>query len=416
MKGKSIDGLTTVIVFALCLEVFAGTSAAFKKNLQRAQEGDPASQFELAMNYDSGTGVDKDLAKALEWYRKAADQGHVSGMIQIAHHYEAGIGVEKSIATAAEWFEKARSSPLGSAAGWNLARLSRAGLIKEKYVGIPVEGGFVVTLVDESVTVEKTLELLAAKLDEIETGKAYWIGYNSEMLSVGARGEAAIPLLVDFIKQATDAKVRHAGMLALHLIGIECVVAGRFNENFKNRKAREAMWELMKVEGLTDEVSALLKRDPWPSDVPAIMDALAAVKGDCPGTLNALLRYALGKRPVDSGTQWMDIKFTKPKQYSERDFVRLAIDGIKENSSIQVEVEEGMLEQIPAAMRYGNSAPKKWEGTLEKLLLEIKDLSATFDYVESGRAVFYHLDVPAESGTRPILQFFFRCHRERALA
>ena len=65
-----------------------------------------------------------------------------------------------------------------------------------------------------------------------------------------------------------------------------------------------------------------------------------------------------------------------------------------------------MLEQIPAAMRYGNSAPKKWEGTLEKLLLEIKDLSATFDYVESGRAVFYHLDVPAESGTRPILQFF----------
>ncbi len=409
MKKSSIIAAATAFAFCLSPEVFAGADAAsqkeaVKKNLRLAQDGDVTAQFEMGTAYDCGTGVEKDLAKALDWYRKAAAQGNGYAMIQIAHHYEAGSGVEKNIATAAEWFEKARSTREGSGAGWDLVRLSRAGLIKEKYVGIPVEGGFLVTLVDESVAIPKTLENLAANPDGIETGKGYLIGYNPQMLSVGARGEAAIPLLLDFIKQATDPKVRHAGLLALHLVGIECVVDGGFTENFKNRKAREAMWELMKVEGLTDSVTGLLKRDPWPADVPAIMDALAAVKGDCPRTLNALLRYPLAKCPLDSGgSNGIGVSFTIPKEYSDRDFVRLAIEGIKATSSIRVELEDEVLEEIPDSGLMGNDAPKKWEGKLDKLLVEIKDLSPTFDYVEAGRRVYYHLETSEENG--PVLHF-----------
>jgi len=130
----------------------------------------------MGMADDSGTGVEKDLAKAVDWYRKAAAQGHGTAMIQMGHHHEAGSGVEKNIATAAEWFEKARSTPQGTAAGWNLVRFSKAGLIKEKYVGIPVEGGGMATLVDQSVPIPKALENLAKNPEEIETGKAYWIG------------------------------------------------------------------------------------------------------------------------------------------------------------------------------------------------------------------------------------------------
>ena len=348
------------------------------------------------MAYDSGTGVEKDLPKALDWYRKAAAQGTGNAMIQIAHHYAAGSGVEKDVGMAKEWFQKALSTPEQSAAGSYLVKLSRSGAIKEKYVGIPVEGGFMTTQVDESVPIAEALENLSKNPHQIETGKAYWIGYNPAMLSVGARGEAAIPFLLDFIRKQSDPMVRHAGLLALHLVGIECVVDGRFVENFKNRKAREALWDLMKVEGLTDEVASLLKRDPWPADVPAIMKALATVKDDCPQTLNALLRYPLAKRPVDSGNSGMGVSFTIPKQYTDRDYVRLAIEGIKANTSIRVEVEDGMLEQIPVHGSSGNSAPKKWEGTLDKLLAEIKDLSPAFDYVDAGRRVYYHLEVPTE--------------------
>ncbi len=408
MKKSSIIAAATAFAFCLFSEVFAGADAAshkatVMKNLRLAEEGDMAAQFEMGMAYDCGTGVEKDPAKALDWYRKAAAQGKGYAMIQIAHHYEAGSGVEKNIATAAEWFKKAQTTREGSAAGWDLVRLSRAGLIKEKYVRIPVEGGFLMTLVDESVPILKALENLAAHPDEIETGKGYLIGYNPQMLLVGARGEAAIPFLLDFIKQAPDPKVRHAGLLALHLVGMECIVERRFTEDFKNRKAREAMWGLMKIEGLTDEVAGLLKRDPWPADVPAIMDALATVKDDCPHTLNALLRYPLAKRPVDSGLNGMGVSFTKPKQYTDRDFVRLAIEGIKANSSIRVEVEDGMLEQIPVSGAMGNPAPMKWEGTLDKLLAEIKDLTPTFDYVEPGRRVYYHLETSGENV--PVLHF-----------
>lgn len=402
MKKSSI--IAAVIAFSFCQspQVFARPDGV-KENLRLAENGDAAGQFHMGMAYDSGTGVEKDLAKALDWYRKAAAQGHGNAMIQLGHHYEAGSGVGKDTTMAAEWFEKARSTPEKSAADWNLVRLSRGGSIKEKYVGIPVEGGFLATLVDESVPIPKALENLAANPDVIETGKGYWIGYNPQMLSVGARGEAAIPFLLDFIKQAPDPKVRHAGLLALHLVGIECVVDGRFTEDFRNRKAREAMWELMKVEGLTDEVSGLLKRDPWPADVPAIMAALAAVKDDCPRTLNALLRYPLAKRPLDLGSNGMGVSFTKPKQYTDRDFVRLAIEGIKANSSIRVEVADGMLEQIPVSGSMGNPAPKKWEGTLDELLAEIKDLTPTFDYVHSGRRVYYHLET--SGADQPVLHF-----------
>lgn len=400
--------LTVTIAAVLLLDpdTAAGAGATFEESLRLAKEGDAAAQVKVGMAYDSGRGAEKDLAKALDWYRKAAAQGNGNAMLQIAYNYDAGTGVEKDIRMAVEWFQKAQSTPQRDAAGFNLVRLSRAGLIKEKYVGIPVEGGGMVTLVDESVPIPKALEDLAANPGEIETGKAYWIGYNPQMLGVGARGETAIPFLLEFIKGTKDPKVRHAGLLALHLVGIECVVEGRFLENFKNRKAREAMWELMKVEGLTDEVAGLLQRDPWPADVPAIMDALAVVKEDCPKTLNALLRYPMAKRPVDTGSRWMDVSFTKPKQYSDRDFVRLAIEGIKQNSSIQVEVEDGLLEQIPVSGTMGNPAPKKWEGALDKLLAEIKGLSPPFDYTQPGRAVYYHLDDPTENGSRPVLHFY----------
>ncbi len=404
---KSVIAISIAFALAFITAIDAKDDT-FEKSLRLAKEGDADAQFQVATAYDMGSSVEKDPAKALDWYQKSAAHGKGSAMIQIAHHFEAGTGVEKDIPTAKEWFLKAQASKdynASSAAEWNLVRLSRAGLIPEKYVGIPVEGGGLVTLVDMSVPIPKALEDLAANPKEIETGKGYWIGYNPQMLSVGARGEEAIPFLLDFIKQAEDPKVRHAGLLALHLVGIECRVDGRFMEDFKNRRAREAMWELMKVEGLTDEVSGLLKRDPWPADVPAIMDALATVKGDCPWTLNALLRYPLSKRPIDSGGSNVTIRFTKPMQYTDRDFVRLAIEGIKEINSIKVVVEDGMLEQIPVSGSMGNPAPKKWEGTLDKLLSEIKDLSPTADFVQSGRGVYYQFDLPSGNESGSVLHF-----------
>jgi hypothetical protein len=232
--------------------------------------------------------------------------------------------------------------------------------------------------------------------EERETGKGYWIGYNEHMLSIAARGETAIPPLVEFIESAPDARSRDAGLLTLHLLGIGCEESGRFEEDFKSRKAREAFWRLMKMDGLSDGVARLLKRDPWPSDVPAIMEALEAQKSPCPVTLNALGRYKISQKPLDSlnGTDFAgtEVTFTIPQKYSDADFVRLALEAIKKTFPGRVFAEENLLAASDSKSLYGNPAPREWKGPLSKLLEEMKDQRGVFDYCEDGRPIFYYTE------------------------
>jgi TPR repeat protein len=44
---------------------------------KKAQTGDAGSQNDLTMIYVSGDGVPKDFAKAMKWFRKAAEQGRL---------------------------------------------------------------------------------------------------------------------------------------------------------------------------------------------------------------------------------------------------------------------------------------------------------------------------------------------------
>lgn len=45
--------------------------------IDAAEQGDPMAQVMLAIEYESGANVDRDLQVALRWYAKAADQGNV---------------------------------------------------------------------------------------------------------------------------------------------------------------------------------------------------------------------------------------------------------------------------------------------------------------------------------------------------
>ncbi len=49
-------------------------------------------QYNLALCYLAGKGMDQDEELGLEWMRKAADQGHVFSMVDLAGLYAAGIG------------------------------------------------------------------------------------------------------------------------------------------------------------------------------------------------------------------------------------------------------------------------------------------------------------------------------------
>ncbi|MGN0339577.1 MAG: tetratricopeptide repeat protein [Lachnospira sp.] len=71
----------------------------------------PYAQMAIAFLYMSGMGVEKDYAKAMEWYEKAANLGHYVAMQNIGDMFFKGKGVEKNYAKAFEWYEK--SAELG---------------------------------------------------------------------------------------------------------------------------------------------------------------------------------------------------------------------------------------------------------------------------------------------------------------
>jgi TPR repeat protein/serine/threonine protein kinase len=67
----------------------------------------------LGVCYYNGSGVDKDMAKAVELYQKAADLGHANAMRKLGYCYYNGSGVEKDVEKAVELYQKA--ADLGNA-------------------------------------------------------------------------------------------------------------------------------------------------------------------------------------------------------------------------------------------------------------------------------------------------------------
>ena len=72
-----------------------------------AEAGDTTAMVNLGVSYKTGDGVDKDPAKAIEWYQEAAEAGDTTAMRFLGVSYKTGDGVDKDPAKAIEWYQKA---------------------------------------------------------------------------------------------------------------------------------------------------------------------------------------------------------------------------------------------------------------------------------------------------------------------
>jgi TPR repeat protein len=79
---------------------------AFPGLLKLSEGDDPNAQWLLGASFNVGRGVEKDQAKAVEWFRKSAEQGNAVAQRLIGQCYLEGEGVEKDQAQAVEWFSK----------------------------------------------------------------------------------------------------------------------------------------------------------------------------------------------------------------------------------------------------------------------------------------------------------------------
>jgi TPR repeat protein len=110
-------------------------SAAALDLRNRAMRGDADAQYDLGDNYRWGSGaVPRDLRKAAEWFRMAANQGHARSQYQLGKCYEEGEGVEKDRTKAIEWYRKAAARGDSDAKGVlrRLGELTDLEFYKEK--------------------------------------------------------------------------------------------------------------------------------------------------------------------------------------------------------------------------------------------------------------------------------------------
>lgn len=83
------------------------------KTLQtKASSGDALAQLNLGAAYDHGIGVTRDVDKAIEWYRKAADQGLAEAQFNLAHIL---VAEDISAVGAAEYMLKAAEQGMADA-------------------------------------------------------------------------------------------------------------------------------------------------------------------------------------------------------------------------------------------------------------------------------------------------------------
>jgi len=95
----------------------SATDAMTLDQVQRAAaNNDGPAQLALGTRYASGRGLPQDQAKALEWYRKAADKGLPEAFLLVGNAFLLGQGTKEDLAQAEGWLTKAAQAKVPGAA------------------------------------------------------------------------------------------------------------------------------------------------------------------------------------------------------------------------------------------------------------------------------------------------------------
>lgn len=96
-------------------ELLKGTNVRRMDVFEAAQAGIADAQYQVAIRYYNGEGVEKSFEKAFEWFLKAAEQNHGDAQFNVGRLYLLGNGVEADVEEGVRWFEKAAENNNGSA-------------------------------------------------------------------------------------------------------------------------------------------------------------------------------------------------------------------------------------------------------------------------------------------------------------
>ena len=110
----------------------------FNKAIGSSMQENPFFLIKLGSMYQHGIGTAKNLEKALELYKKAADQGNSLALFNLGRIYEKGIGTEKNLEKTIELYQKSADQG-NSLAQFNLGRIYEKGIGTEKNLEKTIE-------------------------------------------------------------------------------------------------------------------------------------------------------------------------------------------------------------------------------------------------------------------------------------
>ena len=90
--------LITLLAIVFGLNTFAQTF------IRDAEQGNPNAQYRLGKMYERADRMPKDIAKAIEWYQKAAEQNHPKAIMALAELYYYGVDVKQNAHLAFKYF------------------------------------------------------------------------------------------------------------------------------------------------------------------------------------------------------------------------------------------------------------------------------------------------------------------------
>lgn len=98
-----------------CMNTMGNDGEAFQWYMKAAEQGYNKGQYNLAVCYRDGAGVDKDREEAFKWFLKASEQGLDLAQYDLAVCYRDGDGVDKDQEEAFRWFLKAAEQGIADA-------------------------------------------------------------------------------------------------------------------------------------------------------------------------------------------------------------------------------------------------------------------------------------------------------------
>lgn len=102
-EGLDLAQYNLAILYFMGQGVEKDFDLAFKWTEAAAQQGHLAAQYNLGSLYYSGDGTDVDLDEAIDWYSEAARGGHPEAAFLLAKMYQEGEGVSSDSVQAHAW-------------------------------------------------------------------------------------------------------------------------------------------------------------------------------------------------------------------------------------------------------------------------------------------------------------------------